>query len=162
MTTCRIVFAVIVLTALINFAALADEPKIESSRPAPNLVIVLKRGETKEALLTWAHVIGRSPVVFLQSHPHLCPRRQKDFSGDEKINSLGLTVEFDEKESETVQAELNISEYDSGSKQVITAAAIRVSSAEDATPGVQSVYLHIVSDTGRNMLLSGEVRIIVR
>ena len=151
-----------VLAALIPLTTLAEDAETGAPRSAPKLVVVLKRGETKQAQMCWAEGTGRMPVVFLTYSPEMCVRTRKNLRGEPLVSDRGVTVQFDEKESESVQAELNSAAQETGSNRVLTAVSVRLSAADDAVPGVQSKYLSVVSGTGRDMLLSGEIRIIVR
>jgi hypothetical protein len=134
----------------------------QETRHAPELIVVLKRGETKEVQLSWDSDTGRMPVIFLTNDPNLGFDRRQDYEGKISFSDRGLRLDFDGNGSETIQSELNTSEMNAGSKRRLTVASIRIVAGADATLGARSLFIHIVSGTGRNMHLTGEIRVLIR
>ncbi|TWU43630.1 hypothetical protein Poly51_62850 [Rubripirellula tenax] len=162
------------LCSLVLAAVMIARPDFASAQqsngksiPAPTALAVLKTGQSKELHLCWDEGTGRAPVFFFDNEANLAFRKKNDLKGEAKYEQDGVSAEYDEKQSATVQADLYktglfTGPQEDGSYQRVTCAVIRLRATKDARLGAHSVFVHIVSGTGRHMLLSGEFRVLVR
>lgn len=131
---------------------------------APKAVVVLKAGESRDVHLCWDDGDGRSPVVFLSGDGIL--GNLNDWEGKPLVRLDTLTVEYDEEQSYKINGAMFecgkfAGRQKDGTFKHVRNAAIKVTAAVNTKPGAHSVYIHIVSGTGRHMLLAGEFRVLV-
>ncbi|TWU47714.1 hypothetical protein Poly59_45550 [Rubripirellula reticaptiva] len=141
--------------------------KQNSLQPAPFVLAVLKKGETKEIQLCWDAGTGRAPVTFLGHQRVLTDGIVTDNPGGViRYQQNGVTAEFDKAKSTAVQSALyKTGQYtgrqDDGSYKHVTITVVRVTANPNANVGAHSVFVHVVSGTGRSMQSSGEIRVLV-
>jgi hypothetical protein len=160
-SACRALLAFAVLYPGLAFAQKPDK----NQQSAPKVVVILKKGESTCLHLCWDDGTGRVPVVFLSGEAALDPD-EDDWNGKPRYEQNGVTAEYDERQSAAVQAELYKSGYagpqKDGKLKHATCAVVALRVASGADPGVHSVFIQIISGTGRNMRLAGEFRVLVQ
>ncbi len=159
----RDTFIVLALSVLTTTAAIAQAP----TATTPVCLAVVRQGESKELQICWDEGTGRSPVVFLSDRRVLAePKLGGGLKGVPNFREGGITLQYDAEKSAEAQTALYASEKFTGRQadgafKHVTVAAVRLNVEQDAEPDARSVFVHVVSGTGRNMRLVGELRVLV-
>ena len=138
--------------------ASANEVKGSGAKSKP--VVIVEPGGSSSVCLSWSDGTGRLPVIFISDRPILTNEARTGIDGKPRWEGGGLVAEYDEKESGRVQKlinEIGLSTVgQSRDSQGQTVAVIRVSTHGRTQRTARSLFVHIVSGTGRNMQLSAE------
>ena len=161
----RIVASAAALAWLV--APSAAQPSGDKEPARAVVVVSISRGEQREIQLCWDDGTGRAPAIFLLDNGGKMPKEKLgDLKGETRLERNGIVAEHDEKKSAALLDAFAkdgkyIGEQKGGAFKHLTVVAVRVSAARDAKPGIHSVFVRVVSGTGRGMLLSGEIRVAV-
>lgn len=133
-----------------------------------SLVAAPGPGETVEVQFTWEKGTGRLPLVFISSEAEVPDeKRRTAVEGEPRFEAEEVSFVFDAERATALQKQLYESGYFTGKRdgkfQHIHVGVVRVSAAAEAEPGVRKpVFVHVVSGTGRGMLLRAEIRVVVQ
>jgi hypothetical protein len=130
-------------------------PKYEDLTDQKALV-VLKPGESKEAIVCWRDVPGgRLPVVAVGDKPELDGAERKKLRYVTSFQSGSIVVTIDLERSESLSKALG-----RDGKYWVVAAA-KVAARPDAKPGPVNFFVHYVAGTGRTVYRRGAICVLI-
>ena len=130
-------------------------PKYEDLTDQRTLVVI-KPGESKEAIVCWRDVPGgRFPVMAVGDRAELDGPERKKLRDVLSFESGGIVVTLDRKRSESLSKALG-----RDGKYWVVAAA-KVAARPGATPGPVNLFVHYVAGTGRTVYRRGAICVLI-
>jgi hypothetical protein len=119
-------------------------------------LVVLKPGESKEAIVCWRGVPGgRHPVMAVGDKPELDGGERNKLRDVLSFEAGGIVATLDWERSESLSKALGRD----GKNWVVAAA--KVAARPDAKPGPVNLFVHYVAGTGRTVYRRGAICVLI-